>query len=50
MRGLVGLAAQRLALFHPEAVLLVDHHEAEVEEADRVLDERVRADDDARVT
>ena len=33
------------ALPHPEAVLLVDHHEPQGAEADPFLDERVRADD-----
>ena len=38
-----GLEAQALALGHPEAVLLVDHHQPEVVEHDVVLDERVGA-------
>ena len=43
------LEAQRLALLDPEPVLLVDDDEPEVGERDGVADERVRADDDARL-
>ena len=39
---------QRLALLHAEAVLLVDHGDGEVAQVDALLDERVRADEDAR--
>ena len=44
------LGAQPVALVHAEAVLLVDHDEAEAVELDGVLQERVCADDDARGT
>ena len=42
-------AAQRVALLDAEAVLLVDDDQAEVGEPDAVLDQRVGADDDARL-
>ncbi len=45
---LLALGAQGVALFDAEAVLLVDDDQAEVVELDLVLDQRVRADDDAR--
>ena len=48
-RAAAGLRLERAALVHPEPVLLVDDDEAEVRERDRVLDERVGADDDARL-
>ena len=38
------LRVERRALAHPEAVLLVHHHDGEVAELHRVLDQRVRAD------
>ena len=47
--GVFRLGPQRVALLHAEAVLLVDDHEAEVEELDLVLDQRMGADDDAGV-
>ena len=47
VRRRAGLVGQRGALLHAEAVLLVDHHEAEVGERDRLLEERVGADHDA---
>ena len=49
----VGLALrlrrQGRALLHAEAVLLVDHDQPEVEEGDRIAEEGVRPDDDARL-
>ena len=48
-RAAAGLRLERAALVDPEAVLLVDDDEPEVGERDRVLDERVRADDDQRL-
>ena len=42
--GALGLAGERRALEHAEAVLLVDHHEREPREARLLLDERVRPD------
>ena len=42
-----GLAGQRRPLLDPEPVLLVDHDQAEVREADPVLEQRVGADHDA---
>ena len=39
-----GLVAQRRPLLDAEAVLLVDHHDAEAVELDALLDQRVRAD------
>ena len=50
VRGLGGLAAQGIPLLDAEAVLLVDDDEREVLEAHVLLDEGVRADDDAGVT
>ena len=47
--GSAALQPQRLALLDAEAVLLVDDDEPEVGERHRVADERVRADDDARL-
>ena len=44
-----GLGAQRVALFHAEPVLLVDHHQAQVGELDLVLEQGVGADHDAGV-
>ena len=44
------LGPQRVPLLHPEAVLLVDDHEGEVAELDDVLEQGVRADDDAGLT
>ena len=44
------LRAQRLALLDAEPVLLVDDDEAEVGEGRGVAQQRVRADDDARLT
>ena len=41
------LGPQLVSLLHPEPVLLVDDHHAELVELDRVLQQRVRADDDA---
>jgi hypothetical protein len=50
VRRLVARAvAQGVALLDAEAVLLVDDDQAELGEAHAVLDERVRADDDARL-
>ena len=40
------LGAQRRALHDAEAVLLVDDREPELAERDRILDERMRADDE----
>ncbi len=42
--------AEAFALEHAETVLLVDDDEAQIAEADRFLDQRVRADDDVRRT
>lgn len=42
-----GLLAQRVALLDAEAVLLVDHDEPQVGELHVLLEQRVRADDDA---
>ena len=44
------LLAQRQALMHAEAVLLVDDHERERGELDALLEQRVRADDERRAT
>ena len=41
---------ERGALRHPEPVLLVDDGHREIAEVDLLLDERVRSDDDLRVT
>ena len=43
------LGVERAALLDPEAVLLVDHAEAEAGELDRRLDQRVGADDQAQL-
>ncbi len=43
----VALGGQRRSLLHAEAVLLVDDDEAEVGELHLLLEQRVRADDDA---
>ena len=40
------LGAQLIPLFHPEPVLLVDHHHAELVELHGVLQQRVGTDDD----
>ena len=45
---LLALAAQGVALLDAEAVLFVDDDQAQVVELHLVLDQRVRADDDAR--
>ena len=42
------LGAQRRALHDAEAVLFVDHCQAELAKADGILDERVRADDEVQ--
>ena len=44
--GLVPLERSDGALFHAEAVLLVDDDELQVRECDRVFDQGMRADDD----
>ena len=44
-----GLLAERVALLDAEPVLLVDDHQAEVGELHLVLEQRVRADEDAGV-
>ena len=44
--GCVALAAQQVALLDAEAVLLVDHRDAEVGELDAAVEQRVRADED----
>ena len=46
MSGAWPLAASSIALAHAETVLLVDDGEAQVAEGDRLLEERVGADDD----
>ena len=40
------LAPQQVALLDAEAVLLVDHRDAEVGELHALVDQRVRADDE----
>ena len=47
--GRIALVHQRRALLDAEAVLLVDHDEAEPLEADLFLHQRVGADDQRRV-
>ena len=47
MRRPICLGAQGIALLDAEAVLLVDHDQPEVGELDVLLEQRVRADDDA---
>ncbi len=42
----LALGAERQALVHAEAVLLVDDGKAEVAERDVLLEQRMRADDD----
>ena len=44
--GLVALAAQQLALLDAEPVLLVDHDDPRSRELARLVDQRVRADED----
>ena len=44
-----GLGAQRVTLLHPEPVLLVDHHQAQVGELDLLLEQGVGADHDPGV-
>ena len=44
-----GLRLELVALLHAEAVLLVDDHEAEIGEFDRLLDQGVRPDHDPRL-
>ena len=44
MRRAAALGGERQALRHAKAVLLVDHHEAEIAVIDRVLKDRVGAD------
>ena len=48
-RAPAGLRLERAALLDAEPVLLVDDDEAEVGERDRLLDQRVRPDDDRRL-
>ena len=43
--GVLPLRPQRRALQHAEPMLLVDDHQPELAEADRLLDQRMRADD-----
>ena len=43
--GVQPLGAQRRPLHHAEAVLLVDDHQPQLAERDRILHQRVRADD-----
>ena len=47
--SLIGLLHQLESLQHAEAVLLVDHDEAQPVELDFLFDERVRADDQLRL-
>ena len=47
--GRQALGRERLALRHPEAMLLVDDDEVEPREVDGLLEERVRADHDLRL-
>jgi len=49
VRGHGPLAAQGVALLDAEAVLLVDDDQAQVEEVDVLLEQRMGADDDAGV-
>ncbi len=48
MRGAGALEPKRLPLVDAEAVLLVDDHEAQIEEAHGFAEEGVRADDNHR--
>jgi hypothetical protein len=48
MWWLRALLPERLALVHSEAMLLIDDHEAKVEEFDVVAEQGVRSDHDAR--
>ena len=48
-RSAAGLGLERAALVDAEAVLLVDHDEAEVGERHGVLDQGVGPDDDQRL-
>ena len=48
-RAAAGLGLELAALLDAEPVLLVDDDEAEVRERDRLLDQRVRPDDDERL-
>ena len=50
MRRQCSFQAKRLTLVDPEAVLFVDHDEAEVEETHGIPEKCVGADDDARPT
>ena len=43
------LGPQAVSLFHAEPVLFVDDDHAETMELDRILQQRVRPDDDARI-
>lgn len=45
-----GLGAQLISLLDTKPVLLVDHHHAQVVKVDGLLQQRVRADDDADLT
>ena len=45
-RRVVALLAQREALLHAEAVLLIDDRQREARKANAFLDQRVRADSD----
>jgi len=47
VRRLFGLRAQRVPLLDTEPVLLVNHHQAEVGEVDTLVQQGVRAEDDA---
>jgi hypothetical protein len=49
-RGDTSLVGERRALLDPEPVLLVDHHQAEVVELDRLLEQGMGADHDAGLT
>ena len=46
--ALRALFAQRQALMHAEAMLLIDDHQDERGECDALLEQRVSADDDRR--
>ena len=46
--GCAPLVRRRGPLLHPEAVLLVHHHQAQPVELDALLDQRVGPDDDLR--
>jgi len=50
VRRLLTLAAQRISLLNAETVLLVDHHQPEIEELDVLLDQGMCPDNDAGVT